>query len=294
VTGLEVVVPPGELLRLGGPLRKDVASYDLKRLIIGSEGTLAIVTAAWLRLVPTPESSQTILAGYPDLSSGIEAIETVVGSGLEVATLEYLDQGALAAAPPVFLGGSNGVARFAVLCQADGSPEETRALTESVLEALTPNALFVHTPTRDDDVASVWRWREGLTAAVTAQHGGKVSEDIVVPFDKLSDAIAGTVAIGERLGLPACSWGHAGDGNIHSTFLINRAKPDQIWAAEQAAADLFQLALSLGGSISGEHGVGLVKSGYLARQLGARGFQLHTGIKQLFDPKGLLNPNKKV
>jgi glycolate oxidase subunit GlcD len=294
VTGLEVVVPPGEVLRLSGALRKDVASYDLKRLVVGSEGTIAVVTAAWLRLIPMPESSQTILAGYPDLRSGIEAIETVLGFGLQVAALEYLDRGALIAAPPVFLESSHHEVEFAVLCETDGTSLETSALTESVVEALTRNSSFVHVPSSSGEVAAVWRWREGLTGAVTAQHGGKVSEDIVVPLDKLVEAIIGTVSIGERAGLAACSWGHAGDGNLHSTFLIDHTKAGEVRAAEAAAADLFELALSLGGSISGEHGVGLVKTGYLPRILGSRGFELHAGIKQLFDPKGLLNPGKKI
>ncbi|HZQ80712.1 MAG TPA: FAD-linked oxidase C-terminal domain-containing protein [Gaiellaceae bacterium] len=294
VTGLELVVPPGDVVHVGGPLRKDVASYDLKRLVIGSEGTLAIVTSAWLRLIPMPEASQAVVAVYPDCNSGVEAIETVLGSGLGVAALEYLDRGSLEAAPPRFFESLPSRARFAVLCEVDGSASETVTLTESVLEALQPNALAVHAPSTSAEVAAVWRWREGLTAAVTAQRGGKVSEDIVVPLDKLGDAIAETVAIGERAGLPACSWGHAGDGNLHSTFLVDRENPEEIAAAEQAAQDLFRLAVALGGSISGEHGVGLVKTGHLSEMLGARAYDLHMGVKQLFDPKGLLNPGKKI
>jgi glycolate dehydrogenase FAD-linked subunit len=294
VMGLELVVPPGDVVRLGGPLRKDVASYDLKQLVIGSEGTLAIVTAAWLRLIPMPESSKTIVAFYPDVESGVLAIENVMANGLEVAALEYLDRGALDAAPPRFLETTQVDRGFAVLCEADGTSSEAISLAEAVVETLETGAMEVFAPATPAETAAVWRWREGLTGAVTAQRGGKVSEDIVVPLDKLRDAIVGTMQVGERAGLPTCSWGHAGDGNLHSTFLIDRQNPAEVMAAEHAAQDLFRLAISLGGSISGEHGIGLVKRGHLPEMLGPRGFELHSGVKRLFDPKGLLNPNRKI
>jgi len=129
---------------------------------------------------------------------------------------------------------------------------------------------------------------------VTAQRGGKVSEDIVVPLDRLGEAIEETLAIGARHGLPACSFGHAGDGNLHSTFLVAPDDDDALARAEMAAEELFALAVRLGGSISGEHGVGWVKRGQLARQWGPRALELHAEIKRVFDPKGLLNPGKKL
>lgn len=296
VTGLEVVVAPGELVRLGGPLRKEVASYDLKRLFIGSEGTLGVVTSAWLRLLPRPEARQLVAAFYPDLESGTEAIEIVMGSGLQVAALEYLDRGSLQAAPPVFLDSRLNTAGlgFAVICEADGSSGEVRELTGAITEALTSRAIAMHVPGSVKGLEAVWRWREGLTAAVTGRRGGIVSEDIVVPVDRLAEAIRGTLEIGERFGLPACSWGHAGDGNLHSTFLIDRSRRDELTAAEGAASELFRLAIDLGGSISGEHGLGLVKSGHLHDLMGPAGFALHLGIKRLFDPKNLLNRSKKT
>lgn len=294
VMGLEAVVPPGEIVRFGGPIRKDVAAYDLKHLLIGSEGTLGIVTAAWLRFVPQPEAAQPVVAFYADAESGVAAVEAVVGSGLLVAALEYLDAGALAAAPPTFLEAAPAPLGFAVLCEADGTAAEVSALSEAVADVLGDGALAVHVPRTRDEIASVWRWREGMTAAVTAQRGGKVSEDIVVPLDRLAAAILGTCEIGERVGLPAVSWGHAGDANLHSTFLVDRTNASELRAAERAAEQLFALALELGGSVSGEHGIGLVKRGHLHEQLGERGYALHRGIKELLDPKNLLNPGKKT
>jgi len=125
------------------------------------------------------------------------------------------------------------------------------------------------------------------------QRGGKASEDIAVPLDKLGEAIEESLEIGRRLGLPAASWGHAGDGNLHTTFLIDSEEPGEVDAATRASDELFELALRLGGTISGEHGVGFVKRPWLERQLGARAYELHTAIKQAFDPKNLLNPGKK-
>jgi FAD/FMN-containing dehydrogenase len=132
-----------------------------------------------------------------------------------------------------------------------------------------------------------------MTGAVTTVRGGKVSEDIVVPLDRLLEAIERTHAIGDAVGLPACSWGHAGDGNLHSTFLVDTSDADQLRRAEDGAVALFDLAIELGGSLSGEHGLGLVKSGQLERFWAPRKLELHRGIKTLFDPKGLMNPGKK-
>jgi len=143
-------------------------------------------------------------------------------------------------------------------------------------------------------VAALWRWRDGVSIAVTARLGGKVSEDVVVPLDRLREAIEETVEIGARHGLEACSWGHAGDGNLHSTFMLARDDEDALERAEVAAEELFALAVRLGGSISGEHGIGWTKRGRLALQWAPRALELHAEVKRAFDPKGLLNPGKKL
>ncbi|MGH2961823.1 MAG: FAD-linked oxidase C-terminal domain-containing protein, partial [Solirubrobacterales bacterium] len=140
----------------------------------------------------------------------------------------------------------------------------------------------------------LWRWRDGVSIAVTARRGAKVSEDIVVPVECLREAIVGTLAIGARHELEACSWGHAGDGNLHSTFLVGRDDAPALARAQAAAEELFELALRLGGSVSGEHGIGAVKRGGLARQWTERTRALHAEVKRAFDPKGLMNPGKKA
>jgi FAD/FMN-containing dehydrogenase len=294
VTGLEVALAPGELVTVGGPVRKDVAGYDLKSLIVGSEGTLGIVTAAWLRLIPAPEAELPVVAFFPDAQAGCGALETVLASGLEPAALEYLDEPAVATAIRAFPGEPPRGDAFMLIAEADGSLPEARRLRRELLETLRPGALAVYAPEDRHAIGELWRWRSGVSLTVIAARGGKVSEDIVVPLERLAEAIAATREIGARHGLPACSWGHAGDGNLHSTFMIDPGRPEQIERAEAAAQDLFALAIALGGSVSGEHGLGIVKRGALARQWPERALDLHESIKRLFDPKGLLNPGKKL
>ena len=292
--GLEVVLAPGELVRVGGPVRKDVAGYDLKRLLIGSEGTLGVITAAWLRLLPAPEVFLPVVGFYDGIAAGAAALERVVASGLMVAALEYLEGAALAAAGGSFPDGVPEGASFLVVAEADGSRDEAVRLREDVVQALGDGALAVRTPEAPADVAALWRWREGVTFAVTARRGSKVSEDVVVPFDRIAEGIEGTVEIGRRHGLEACSWGHAGDGNLHSTFLFTPGDPDEFKRCERAVDDLFELALGLGGSISGEHGVGVLKRAHVADYLAPSVLSLQAQIKRAFDPKGLFNPGKKL
>jgi len=292
VTGVEAVVAPGELVALGGPIRKDVAGYDLRGALVGSEGTLGIVTAAWLRLVPAPETAYPVVGFYANAAAGCAAIEAVLGNGLLVAALEFLDAGALAAAGAA-LGGVPDEARFMVLAEADGGVAEARRLQAAAAEVLGADAVEVLAPADATESARLWRWRDGVSIAVNAQRGGKVSEDIVVPLDRLLEAIERTGEIGDRHDLPSCSWGHAGDGNLHSTFMIDPASAEELDRARAASEDLFALAADLGGSISGEHGLGYVKSGHLERQWSPRAVELHHELKRAFDPKGLFNPGKK-
>jgi glycolate oxidase subunit GlcD len=294
VTGLELVLAPGELISVGGPVRKDVAGYDIKSLMIGSEGTLGIVTAAWIKLLPAPEAQLPVVAFYPDADRGCAALGAVLADGLVPAALEFLDEGAVQAAIGAFPGEPPAGPAFMLIAEADGSPGEARRLRSELIEALQPGALATHAPEDLKAIRELWRWRAGVSHAVAAQRGGKVSEDIVVPVERLAEAIAATREIGARHGLAACSWGHAGDGNLHSTLIIDRDDPAELERAELAAADLFALASDLGGSVSGEHGIGLVKRGALARQWPPGAVALHESIKRLLDPKNLLNPGKKL
>ncbi len=293
VTGIEAVIPPGEIVTIGGPLRKDVASYDLKNLLIGSEGTLGLITAAWLRLVPAPELELPVVGLYRDADAGVSAIERVLASGVVPAAIEYLDAVTLDYSGGSYPFGIPEGGSFMVITEADGSRDEATRVAGELREALGDDSVAVHSPTDPEEVAGLWRWRGGVAFAILAQRGGAYSEDVAVPLDRLRDVARETLEIARRHDVPGLSFGHAGDGNIHSTFLFSPDDPDEERRADAACHELFQLALKLGGTVSGEHGIGWLKRGQLEHQLGPQAYDLHIRLKQAFDPKNLLNPGKK-
>src|SRR3954464_6441556 len=288
VTGLEAVVAPGEVISVGGPIRKDVAGYDLRSLLIGSEGTLGIVTAAWLKLTPAPELELPVVGFFDSSRAGIAGIERILAWGVVPAAIEYLDGVTLSFAGGSFPFGMAAGAAFMVVTEADGAADEARRVRRELIAALEEDALAVHAPEDPTDVAELWRWRSGVAFAIIAQRGGAYSEDIAVPLDRLDEVAEETLAIGRRHDVIALSFGHAGDGNIHSTFLFSHDDPDEERRADAACHELFDLAIRLGGSVSGEHGVGWLKRGQIERQWGPVAYELHSRIKQAFDPKGLL------
>ena len=230
---------------------------------------------------------------YRDAEAGISAIERVLASGVVPAVIEYLDGVTLSYSGDTYPFGLPQGASFMVITEADGAAPEARRIAGELHAALADDAVAVHAPEEAAEVAELWRWRSSVAFAILAQRGGAFSEDIAVPLDRLRDVARETLALGERHGVPSLSFGHAGDGNIHSTFLFSPDSPDEAERADAACHDLFELALSLGGTVTGEHGIGWLKRGKLPQQLGPVGYGLHTAIKQAFDPKGLLNPGKK-
>jgi FAD/FMN-containing dehydrogenase len=281
-TGVEVVLAPGELVRFGGPLRKDTAAYDLTGLMCGSEGTLGIVTAAWLRLTPSPNVQAPVCAFLPDGAAAAQALQAIMASGVTPSAIEYLDPATMRIAGrsfPAEIGTDPG---FLIIAEVEGTDADRGELCDALERTVMT------------DPRALWRWREGVSHAVGAHRGGKLSEDIVVPLDRFADGVEGIIDIGRRHDLEACSWGHAGDGNLHGTFLLDPTDPVEQRRAAEAAESLFGLARALGGSVSGEHGLGVLKSGQLERQLGRAGAAAHEAVKRALDPKGLFNPGTKV
>jgi glycolate oxidase subunit GlcD len=294
VTGIEAALAPGELVSVGGPIRKDVAGYDLKRLLIGSEGTLGIITAIWLKLLPAPEVVLPVAIFHRSAREGCGALLDVVASGIQPAALELLDAQTLACGGASFPGGVPPEAGSLLLAEADGASAEAERVCAELLDAAGEGAVHVHAPRDRDGIAALWRWRSGLGLAIVARRGGFVADDIVVPLDRIAEAMEETLEIGRRHDLIGLCFGHAGDGNLHSAFLVSPHEPDELRRAALALDELFELAVRLGGSVSGEHGLGLLKGGQLYRQWGPRAVELHGEIKRLFDPKNLLNPGKKL
>ena len=294
VTGIEAVLAPGEIVRVGGQVRKDVAGYDLRSLLVGSEGTLGIVTAVSLRFVPAPEAALPVIACYDDVQAGCAAVQACLVSGIVPSAIEYLDEDAVEIVRGAFPGPLPAATRFVVIAEADGTAAEAEAGQRELAEALGEGAIEIRQATTRADIEALWRWREGVGLAADAALGGKVSEDIAVPVDRLADAIAATRDIAQRHAVRSCSWGHAGDGNLHATFLFASDDDGARSRALAAAEELFAAAVDLNGTVSGEHGIGLAKAGQLRRQLAPRALELHAQLKAVFDPKGLLNPGKKA
>ncbi|HEX4435939.1 MAG TPA: FAD-linked oxidase C-terminal domain-containing protein [Solirubrobacteraceae bacterium] len=309
VAGVEAVLAPGELVEIGGWIRKDVSGYDLKDLLIGSEGTLGIVTAVRLRLLPAPESTVTMVAFLRDREEGCAAALALLAGGLRPSVLDFLDGATLSLAggaypPSRSLSRGDGAAGeeqglpedagFGLIVELDGSRADVAAQREEALELLGSGAAggaLVQEPVEE---SALWRWRDGINPAVTGVRGAKASGDVVVPIERLEDVLVRFEEIALSHGLRPCAWGHAGEGNVHATVLVDPASAVELDAADEVMEELYGVVAELGGSIAGEHGVGLLKAGQLTRQWSPRAIELHEQIKLLFDPKRLLNPGKKL
>jgi glycolate oxidase subunit GlcD len=291
VAGVEAVLAPGELVEIGGWAGKDVAGYDLKSLLIGSEGTLGVITAVRLRLLPRPECALAMVLFLRSLEEGCDAVTSVFAAGVMPSALDFVDGQTLELAAASFPGEVPPDARFALIAEIDGTPEQARSGREDLLASMGGSPLAVAEP---QDAEALWRWRDGLNGVVTGTLGGKVAEDVVFPVEHLAEGLRRFHRIAEEHGLRSCAWGHAGDGNVHANVMVDPASEPDMIAAEAVGERLMDEVVALGGSISGEHGLGWVKAGRLASHWPARTLELHEQIKRAFDPKGLLNPGKKL
>jgi glycolate oxidase subunit GlcD len=291
VRGLEVVLAPGELVQVGGWAGKDVAGYDLKSLLIGSEGTLGVITAVRLRLLPAPEAASAAVVFLRTRAEGCQAILDVFAAGIQPSALEFLDGATLEIVAGGYPGAVPAGAAFALLAEVDGSRAEVEAQRLALVEVLGEGALQLAEP---PDAEALWRWRDSFNGVVTAVRGAKVSEDIAFPVERLGEGLERFEEIAARHGLRSCAWGHGGDGNVHATVLVDPGRESELDAAEAAGEELFALTVSLGGSVAAEHGVGWLKRGRLESQWAPRAVELHEQIKRTFDPKGLFNPGKKL
>jgi glycolate oxidase subunit GlcD len=294
VTGLEVVLGDGRVVRVGGSARKNVETLDFVGLLCGSEGTLGVITEVTLRLQPAPEAELPVLAVYADREAGLEALRFAMASGVVPAALEFLDAGALHAARATLPGGLPRGAAFAVLTETLGTENVAQSEAATLRKALAPAALSVLSPRSRRDVQALWRWRSGVSLAVTAAVGGKLSEDITVPTERLGEALAAIDRIRVDAGVDVTSWGHAGDGNIHATVIADHTDPEALEVAEAVAGRLLALPAALNGALSGEHGIGRLKLAAAANQLNPDVLALQRAVKAAFDPFEIMNPGVKI
>ena len=293
VRAIDLVVPGGDVLRFGADVTKDSSTLDLARLVVGSEGTLGVITRAVLRLTPAPESAEGGLMFFDGVEAGASAVAALNQSGAMPSAVEFLDEDALAV-----MGRSCPVAippgaRFVLLVEFDGTPHETRRGWSEAVQAVGAAPVLVVRAGSEHELAALWRWRQGVPGVVTTLFGGFVSDDVVVPIDHLAEVVGCTSEIGQRLRIPSCCFGHAGDGNVHATFMVDTSRPEEFEKGREAADELMRIALSLGGTIAGEHGVGQLKSDALRVQCGPEVSAVQSAVMSAFDPKMLMNPGKK-
>jgi glycolate oxidase subunit GlcD len=290
LVGATVVLGDGRIVRLGD----GAEASPLLPLLAGSEGTLAVITEVVLRLLPAPRARATLAARFAGLEPAFGAVAEIAGEGIVPAALEFLDSSAVdAVARTGIVAAPEGVAL--VLVELEGEEAAVRAETAAVGSALAAaGAARVDRAATPADAARLWEVRRAVSAAVATVMVGKINEDVVVPRDRIGELVARTEGIGTRHQVPVVNFGHLGDGNLHVTFLVDPRRPGERSRGDAAAADLFETVLGMGGSLSGEHGVGTTKLGYAERQLGTAGMDLMRRLKQRYDPAGLLNPGIKL
>jgi glycolate oxidase len=293
VLGVQAVLAGGEVIRSGGRLVKDVAGYDLQRLLCGSEGTLAVITEVTLRLVPAPEGSGTGMAYFRALADAGRAVSRVLSSGVLPVTLEFLDQVCIGAVEDYARIGLDAGAGALLIFGQDGDPRVIgRDLERIALACRAEGAISVRVAESPQEAAELLRARRAVLPSLSRLEPLTLLEDATVPRSRIAEMVDRIQEIAGRHRVRIGTFGHAGDGNLHPTAVLDPADEDAVGRAHAAFAEIFAAAIELRGSITGEHGVGIVKLAYLERQLGAAHVALLRRIKLAFDPHGILNPGK--
>ncbi|MFA4875727.1 MAG: FAD-linked oxidase C-terminal domain-containing protein [bacterium] len=290
VLGLEVVLPTGEIITTGARTAKSVAGYDLTKLIVGSEGTLGVVTRITVRLLRLPESVRTLAAFFNEIPVAAKTASAIMASGVLPRALEFVDQTALRAVEGYLKEDLSHGAAAMLLVEVDGPAESTSRDADRIAEIMMQSgAARVDRAGSDAEREQLWKARRAISPALYTIKPKKLNEDIVVPRSRIAESLQGIAAIAERYGLLIVNFGHAGDGNIHTNILFDEA---DLPKAEAAVKEIFAATLRLGGSITGEHGVGLSKAAYLPMELGSEAIAAMKRIKHALDPNNILNPGK--
>ena len=291
VAGLTVVLADGRIVQVG----EGADAAHLIPLLCGSEGTLAVVTEVLLRLVPAPAARATLAATFDGMEPACAAVAAIAESGVVPAALEFLDRAALDAIAATEAGDVAPGAGSLLIVEVEGTAAVVGPQAEAVRAALSSaGARTLEHAASPDEAARLWRLRKSVSAAVAKVQIGKVNEDVVVPRDRVAELVETSRSIGLTNELEVVNFGHLGDGNIHTTFLIDPRVPGDRLRATAAAEQLFETVLAMGGALTGEHGVGTAKLAFVERQLGAEQVALMRRIKLAFDPAGILNPGKKI
>jgi len=294
VIGLEAVLPSGEMIRTGGKLYKDVAGYDLTKLLVGSEGTLALITEATLKLLPAPGVRQTMLVAFADIYGAARAVSRIVGARIIPATLEIMDQATIRVVEDYNHIGLPTDAQAILLIEQDGQELEhvKKDMNDIKNICATEGATDIRMAQDEVEAEQLMMARRSALSTLARISPTTILEDATVPRSAIADMILAINRIAEKYRVNICTFGHAGDGNLHPTCTTDARNEEEIHRVEEAFAEIFEEAISLGGTITGEHGVGTVKAPYLEWKVGSAGIDVMKGIKQVFDPGGIMNPSK--
>jgi glycolate oxidase len=295
VMGLEVVLASGEVCHLGNKCVKDVAGYSLKDLFIGSEGTLGIVTEVLLKLVPRPAARQTLLATYSRMDAAAGTVSAIIAAGIVPCTLEFLDSKTIRCVEEFAHVGLPLDAEALLLAEVDGHPAAVADEAARIRGICSENgATSVRLAADAAEAGRLATARRSAFSALARMRPTTILEDATVPRSELANMIRFIQETGARHGLEIATFGHFGDGNLHPTFLTDERNRDEMRRVEAAMKEIFGHALSLGGTITGEHGVGLAKKPFLRDQIGDGSLALLKQVKRTLDPENLLNPGKIV
>ncbi|MFF2484514.1 FAD-binding oxidoreductase [Paenibacillus sp. NPDC058071] len=293
VIGLEAVLADGRIIRTGGKLMKDVAGYDLTKLLVGSEGTLAVITEATLKLIPPPKTKKTMLAMYRDLYSAARTVSKIIESKIIPATLEFMDNPTVRVVDDFAKLGLPLDMEAILLIEQDGDPETVErdiARIRDICESEKADRIEV-AESRQEAERLLTARRSAFTALARLRPT-TILEDATVPRSRIADMVKRINEIAQKYNVTIATFGHAGDGNLHPTATTDARDAEEIHRVEEAFAEIFEASIELGGTITGEHGVGVVKAPYLEWKVGAAGMDVMRGIKDAFDPHHLLNPGK--
>ncbi|MFD6210313.1 FAD-binding oxidoreductase [Peribacillus sp. NPDC060253] len=293
VIGLEVVTPTGEIIRTGGKTVKNVTGYDLTRLIVGSEGTLGIVTEAIIRLIPKPQSKNTFVAHFNHLIDSGHAITSILSSGILPSALELMDNACIRAVESYRPSGLPLHAEAILIIEIDGHP---LAIEEEIIKCAdlcrAEGASYVKIAETEEERQTIWSARKLVSPAITQMGPTKISEDATVPRSQIPAMMERLNQIREKYELNLVVFGHAGDGNLHPNIITDKRNITEMKKVELAVSEIFEAAIELGGTLSGEHGIGTLKSPYMEMELGITGVNMMKKIKEAWDPNNILNPGK--
>lgn len=293
VKGLQVVLPNGDILETGGKLAKDVAGYDLTSLFVGAEGTLGVVTAITLKLIPLPSYKMTSIAYFQSLEDAARTVSNIIASKIIPVTLEFLDKKTIIAVEQFMKIGLSTDVEAMLLLEQDGEKHQVEQdIHEMVRIAKEHGALFTQIAQDEQEAEQIKTARRVALSALAKLKPTVILEDATVPRSELAKMVKKINDISEKHRVNIATFGHAGDGNLHPTCLTDLRDEEEMHRVEVAFEEIFEAALELGGTITGEHGVGEMKAPYLEWKIGSVGIAVMKNIKQAFDPNNIMNPGK--